>query len=160
VPRNGPRRRARDLIGLFALTVAVSSLFLLVRMDVQTVSARELAARRSDAIAFFTVDYAFVVLYAMLGPLALWRFGTTLPSRGGRVPSWVAIGAVALAVGGLFDLVENSLLLASSSSVRTSLVDLAHVLAWPKYAFGGLGFVLAAVGLGHAIRRVRGRGVA
>jgi hypothetical protein len=135
------------LLGVFGVALVIAALFLvLTEPDIQTAGARELAARHSDAVAFFTLDYVFVVVYAVAGAHALWRFGETLAMPGGgsaRVPSWVAVGVVALAAGGVLDAIENALLLAASSSGDAGPVRIAHLLAIPKWAFGGIGFLVA-----------------
>jgi len=152
------RGPARFLLGTFAITLAWAGLFLTVDPGVQGVDAEELVARAGDARAFFTVDVVFVVLYAVAGPIALWTYGRTLAGdSNGHVLAWLAIGVVGLAAGGAFDLAENVLLLAASSHVHEFAVDLAHALAYPKYAFGGAGFLVALIALPGAVRRARGR---
>jgi hypothetical protein len=155
------RARAITLLVVFGAVLAVSGLFwVLTEPSIQGAPVGELAERRSDAVAFFTLDYLFVVLYAVAGPIALWRFGTTLASDRGRVPSWVALGALLLVVGGIVDAVENALLLTASSSGNAGSVDLAHSLVVPKYALVGLGFLLSLRAVWHAARALRGAGAA
>jgi hypothetical protein len=155
------RASAIALLAVFATALVLGVLlFVLVDPGIQLVGAEELASRRSDAVAYFTLDLAFVVVYAMAGPIALWRLGRALaPANGeGRIPSWLAIAAVALVVGGLMDAVENVLLLSASSAVDPEKVRLAHLLAVPKYLFGAVGFVLSLRAVAAALRVVRGAG--
>lgn len=149
------RTRAITLLVVFGAALVLSGLLLfLTDPGIQVAPVEELVARRTDAVAYFTLDYVFVVVYAVAGPIALWRFGTTL----GRVPSSVLVAALALVAGGIVDAVENTLLLTASSSGSASSVELAHALALPKYALGGLGFLLSLRAVGLAIRALRGSG--
>ncbi|MCA1727049.1 MAG: hypothetical protein LC722_05185 [Actinobacteria bacterium] len=147
--RRGP---ALALLAVFGLAVVIGVLFfVLTDPAIQTVDAAELVRRRSDAVAFFTLDYLFVVVYAVAGPIALWRFAGTLD----RVPRWLVAGVAALALGGLFDAAENALLMSASSSGGQRGVDLAHRLAIPKYVLGAIGLIVAVRAVAMAARAVR-----
>ena len=63
------------------------------------------------------------------------------------------LAAPLLAAGGLVDLAENTLLLASTGSVAEGRVDAAHALAVPKVGLFVPGAVLALLVAGHAWRR-------
>lgn len=153
------RPRAITLIAVFGTALVVSALFWIVtEPGIQGAPVDELIRRRSDAVAFFTLDYVFVVVYAVAGPIALWRFGRTLASGGGRMPSWLALAVSLLVLGGIADAVENTLLLTASSSGSASSVDLAHALVLPKYGLGGLGFLLSVRAVWLAVRALRGAG--
>jgi hypothetical protein len=153
------RGAARALLAAFAAALVVGALFpVLTEPGVQGVGVQELVARRSDAVAYFTLDLVFVVVYAVVGPIVLWRFGRARSGTPeGRVPRWIGIATVSLVVGGMCDAVENVLLLGASTSGNREAVDLAHALGWPKYAFGAVGFVLVLAVLPDAWRRARGR---
>ncbi|MEX2459531.1 MAG: hypothetical protein WD770_11180 [Actinomycetota bacterium] len=154
------RGRAITLLAVFGAALVVSGLFwILAEPGIQGAPVDELVRRRSDAVALFTLDYLFVVLYTVAGPIALGRFGTTLASARGRVPSWVALAGLLLVVGGIVDAVENTLLLTASTSGSASSVDLGHALALPKYALGGLGFLLSLRAVWLAVRALRRSGV-
>lgn len=151
--------RARGIAVLVAFggaVVLVALAVLLADPGIQTVDAEELARRRADAVRFFTLDFLLVVVYAVAGPVVLWRFGRALGAASGRVPSWLAVAVVALVAGGAFDFVENVLLLSASSSGSESVVRLAHVLAVPKYAFGVAGLILSLRAVGLAVAALRG----
>lgn len=154
-----PSRAAIALLTVFGVALVIVALFpILADPGIQTVDAQELAARRSDAVAFFTLDYLFIVVYTVAAPIALWRFGKTLANPGGgsgRAPSWLAIAVVALVAGGMLDAIENAMLLAASSSADASLVRLAHLLAIPKWIFGIGGFLLSLRAIAAAVKVLR-----
>ena len=138
------RSRAITVVALFAATLLLA-LVLLLAFDpgVQTISAQELADRRDDARAFLIADYGFVLLYAVLSPIAIWRFA--------RARAAVAL----LAAAGLVDAVENTLLLSATGSVSEGAVDAAHALALPKFALFAAGAVLALIVYARALRTLR-----
>lgn len=115
---------------MFAATLALG-IFLLIAFDsgVQQLDADELVADRDDARAFLIADYFFIALYAVLSPLAIWRFGTAL---GAARPTSIRLAPLFLAAGGLFDAIENTLLLSATGSVSEGAVDAAHAAAFPK----------------------------
>ncbi len=155
----GTRGAARALLATFAAALVVGALFpVLTEPGVQVVGVEELVARRSDALAYFTLDLLFVVLYAVVGPIVLWRFGRARSGTpDGRVPRRIGVAAVSLVLGGMCDAVENVLLLGASTSGNREAVDLAHALAWPKYAFAAVALVLVLAVLPDAWREARGR---
>ena len=155
------RSRARLVVIAFAATVAFG-LMLTLAFDpqVQEMDAVELADRASDARAFLIADLFFPLLYAVLAPLALWRFGAAL--RAGesgvdpRPPRWVIASVVLLAGAGLCDWAENALLLIATESESQGTVDAAHAMAVPKIAFSAVGAALSLPALARAIGVLRG----
>ena len=151
------RRRGIAVLAVFGLAVVVLALtVVLADPGVQMADAAELVRRRADAVAFFTLDLLLVVVYAVAAPIVLWRFGLVLGAGSGRVPGWLAVAAVALAIGGAFDLVENVLLLGASSNGSDSAVRLARPLAVPKYALAAVGLILSLRAVGLAVAALRG----
>ena len=150
-------RRARPVLALLAATLAVGiALLVLFDPDVQTVDAAQLVERRGDARAFLVADYVFVALYAILSPIALWRFGAAV--GGGAAPAWIVAAALVLAAAGVVDAVENTLLAVATGGESQDTVDAAHALAVPKVALFSAGALLAlAVNL-RALRALRGGG--
>lgn len=143
---------------MFAVVVAAAALFwVLTEPDVQNAGVEELVERRSDAVAFFTYDYVFVVVYGVIAPVALWRFGASalVGTRPGTPPAWLVASALLLGAGALFDAVENTVLLLASSNGDAGWVDLGHALAVPKYALGGIGGLIALRAVWMAARTVR-----
>jgi hypothetical protein len=139
-------RRAQVVLALLVATIALGVVLLVAfDPDVQTVDAGELVDRRDDARAFLVADYAFVVLYAVLSPLAIWRFGAR-PAR---------LAAPLLAAAGLVDATENTLLLAATGTVSEGAVDAAHALAVPKIALFVAGALLAMVVNVRAVQVLR-----
>lgn len=138
------RARAIAVLALFAATLLLG-LVLLVFFDpeVQTVSSDELVARRNDARAFLIADYFFVLLYAVLSPIAIWRFARALPA------------VLLLAAAGVVDATENTLLLTATGTGSEGAVDAAHALELPKVALFVLGAVLALVVNVRAARVLR-----
>jgi hypothetical protein len=123
--------RARAVVALFVATLALGIVLLVAfEPDVQTIDADELASRSDDARAFFIGDYFFIALYAVLSPIAIWRFGGALGS--GRPPTWIMLAAWLLAGAGVFDAAENALLLSATGSSSPGTVDAAHAVAIPK----------------------------
>jgi hypothetical protein len=123
--------RARVVLALFVATLALG-IILSVAFDpeVQTIDAKELPTRSGDARSFLIADFFFIVLYALLSPIAIWRFGSALGS--GRPPAWIMLAALLLVGAGIFDAIENSLLLSATGSVSEGRVDAAHAVAIPK----------------------------
>ena len=138
--------RARAIL-VVALLVAALLLALLLLLafdpEVQTIPAAELADRRDDARAFRIGDYVFVLLYAVLSPIAIWRFARALPA------------VVFLAAAGIVDATENTLLLSATGSVDEGAVDAAHALALPKFGLFAVGAVLALIVHFRAVRTLR-----
>jgi hypothetical protein len=149
-PRDAIVGRARVVLALFAATL-VAGLILLVAfdVDVQTVDAEELVARQDDARAFFAGDYVFVVLYGVLSPLAIWRFGAAVGA------GWMRFAALALLGAAVFDATENALLLAATGSVSQDTVDAAHAVAIPKTVLFLVGAALALAVDWRAARALR-----
>lgn len=148
-------RRATVVLALLASTVAMG-LVLLIAFDpsVQTASAGELVKRQGAARAFLIVDFFFVVVYGVLLPIAIWRFGSRL--SGGRPPGWVAAAALLLLAAGVVDAVENALLLSATGSVSVGRVDAAHTLEAPKVVLFVAGAVMALAVNYRAARVLRG----
>jgi len=120
--------------------------------DIQDIDADELVARSDDARAFLAADYLFIVLYAILSPIAIWRFGTTLGD--GSPPLWIRLAPLCLAAG-VFDAIENTLLLSATDSASSGAVDAAHAVAIPKGALFVAGAALAIAALVRAIQVLR-----
>jgi hypothetical protein len=149
------RTPAIVVLCLFAASLAWGLVLLFAfDPDVQQDSATELVARADDARAFLIADYAFIALYAIGSPLALWRFGSALEV--GRPPLWIAAGALMLALCGVVDATENALLLSATGSVSEGAVDAAHALTVPKLVLFGGGLVLAIVANVKALQVLRG----
>jgi hypothetical protein len=148
-------RRAAAVLALLLATVTVGIVLLVAfDTDVQTVNARELVQRGHDAREFFAGDYVFILLYAVLSPIALWRFGAGL----GRSPRlWTWAGALLLVGAGLFDSTENALLLSATGSPSQGSVDAAHVVAVPKTVLFVLGALLVLAANARAIAVLRTR---
>ena len=149
------RSRAAWVTIVFAATVVVGIALLVAFVpDVQTMDADELVANKDDARAFFAGDYVFVVLYAVLSPIAYWRFGAAL--TGGSPPTWIKL-TLLLAAGGVFDAIENALLLSSTGSASQDRVDAAHAVAIPKTVLFVAGALFAIATVVRAVRVVRAR---
>ena len=144
------RRRAPAVLAAFVASLLVA-LVLAVAFDpgVQTVGARELVDRQDDARAFLAGDFLFVLLYAVVSPIVLWRFGRAAASR------WAAAAAVLLALAGLVDLTENVLLLSATDTVSADAVDAAHGLEVPKVGLFVAGLIPAIVANWQAARSLR-----
>jgi uncharacterized membrane protein len=150
------RPRAWWVAILFAATVVLGLVLLFAfDTDVQTIDADELVRRKDDARAFFAGDYVFVVLYAVLSPIAIWRFGAAL--TGGSPPTWIKLSLL-LTAGGVFDAIENALLLSSTGSASQDRVDAAHAVAIPKTIFFVAGAVVSITALVRAVRVLRTSG--
>jgi hypothetical protein len=123
------RSRALALVGL-TLAVLAFGIVLLTAFDpgVEMLDAEELVARSDDAQAFLIADYFYIVLYSLLLPATLWRFGESLGDAG--PPTWVRAAALLFMAAGVVDLVENTLLITSTDSVSQGSVDAAHVAGW------------------------------
>ncbi len=149
-----PHSRARAVLAVFVATIAVGILLLVAfEPEVQTVSAEELVERSDDARAFLIADYFFVILYAVLSPLAIWRFGYALAS--GSPPAWIKLTALLLVAAGLVDATENTLLLSATGSVSEESVDAAHALEIPKVTLFAAGALLAIVANVRAAKTLR-----
>jgi hypothetical protein len=137
-------RAAWVVIAVFLASV-IYGLVLLAAFDpgVQGLDPAELFDRKDDARAFLVADFFFPLLYGLAFPTAAWRFGRWL--TGGRPPWWCIAATVALALGGVLDLIENVLLLDAIDNESTDLVDTAHAIATPKLVAGGVGDLLAIV---------------
>jgi hypothetical protein len=122
--------------------------------EIQDIGADELVARNDDARAFLIADYVFVVTYAVLSSIAIWRFGAAL--TGGSPPAWIKIAAALLLAAGLVDATENTLLLSATGSVSEGAVDAAHALAVPKVTLFVAGAALAIVVNVRAAQVLRG----
>ena len=154
MPMSDPvRASAVRVPALLAATIAVGVLLLvLFEPEVQTVDAEELVARRDDARSFLIADYVFVVLYGVLSPLAIWRFGT---SAGAASRAWVRLPVLLLPAAGLVDAVENGLLLSATGSVSSGRVDAAHALEVPKVVLFVAATAFALVANVQAVRALR-----
>jgi hypothetical protein len=136
------RSHARAVVATLVATLALAVLLLVAfEPDVQTVGADELVARRGEARAFLIGDYVFVVVYGLLSPIAIWRFGRALGS--GAPPRWFVLTALLLGAAGIVDAAENTLLLAATGSPSKATVDAAHALEVPKVALFAAGALLA-----------------
>ncbi|HYU58227.1 MAG TPA: hypothetical protein VEO00_09290 [Actinomycetota bacterium] len=149
-------RRAWAVIALFAVATALATALLTFPQDIQTSGLAELQSKAQEARDFFTADYVFIVLYGLLGPVALWRFGRAI-GRDGHPPLWLRLGILFLAGGGIVDALENTLIVLSLQATGDGALVAAHALAIPKYAFAFPGFALALVALVRAIRSLATR---
>ena len=141
---------------MFAATLALGIVLLVAfEPEVQTIDADELVARADDARAFLIADYVFVVSYAILSPLVIWRFGSAL--TGGSPPGWIMLTALLLIAAGLVDATENALLLSATDSESEGAVDAAHALEIPKVALFVAGTLLAIVANVRAVKALRQR---
>jgi hypothetical protein len=141
---------------MFAATLTLGIVLIVAfEPDIQTTDAKDLVARRDDARAFLAVDYVFIAFYAVLSPLAIWRFGSALTS--GSPPRWIKLTALLLVAAGLVDATENALLLSATGSVSEGAVDVAHALKIPKFTLFGLGAALALRANVWAWRELRRR---
>jgi hypothetical protein len=140
---------------MFAVTLTMGIVLLVAfEPEVQTIDARELIARQSDARQFLVADYLFVAFYAILSPIAIWRFGATL--TGGSPPAWIKLTALLLVAAGLVDATENALLLSATDSVSEGAVDAAHSLEIPKttlFVAGTLFAIVANIRAAGALRK-------
>lgn len=128
----------------FAATLVLGGILLLFfDPSVQQASAEELARRSGDARAFLIADLFFIVLYAVVSPVAWLRFGR---ARTVRAPVWIVLAAMLAFAGGAVDALENALLLSATGSRSGSAVDTAHSLAPFK-----VGLFVAAGLLGLAV---------
>jgi hypothetical protein len=154
--KHAVRLRAAAVLTMLAATLALGIVLLIFfEPEVQTVDADELVARKDDARAFLAADYLFIVFYAVLSPLAAWRFGSAL--TGGSPPGWIKAAALVLAAAGLVDLAENTLLLSATGSVSEDAVDAAHALEIPKVALFVAGTLLAVAVNVRAAKALRER---
>jgi hypothetical protein len=134
--------RALAVLGMFVVTLGIGVILLVAfEPEVQTIEAAELVARSDDARAFLIADYVFVISYAILSPLAIWRFGSAIAA--GTPPGWMKLTALLLLAAGLVDATENTLLLSATGSVSEGAVDAAHGLEIPKVTLFVAGTALA-----------------
>ena len=141
---------------MFTATLALGIVLLIAfEPEIQTIDADELVARSDDARAFLIADYVFVAFYAILSPLAIWRFGSAL--TGGSPPGWIKLTALLLMAAGLVDATENTLLLSATDSESEGAVDAAHALEIPKVILFVSGTLLAIVANLRAVKALRQR---
>ena len=141
---------------MFAATLTMGIVLLVAfEPEVQTIDARELVDRRDDARQFLVADYLFVALYAILSPLAIWRFGASI--NPGSPPLWIKLTAVFLVAAGLVDATENALLLSATDAVSEGAVDAAHSLEIPKVTLFTAGALFAVAVNVRAVRELRSR---
>ena len=149
------RAAAKLVLAAFVATVLLGLLlWVAFDVEVQTIDAAELSSRRDDARAFFAGDYVFIVVYAILTPLALWRFGRGLQ---GTARTVALVAAVLFVVAGVVDAIENALLLSAAGSGSQSTVDTAHGLAVPKVLLFVAATLPALVTDWRALQVLRGR---
>ena len=147
------RSRAIAVIGAFAGAVVLGIVLLIAfEPDVQQAGAVELVAREDDARSFFVADFVFILLYAVLSPLAIWRFGATIE---GGPPRWISAAVVILPLAGLVDAIENVLIWSAAGSPSPDTVDAAHSLAIPKVVLFVAGSACAVGALVKAVRALR-----
>jgi uncharacterized membrane protein len=150
------RSRAIAVLAMFAASLTLGIVLLVAfEPEVQTIDAAELVARQDDARAFLIADYVFVIFYAVLSPIAIWRFGSVL--GGGSAPGWIKLTALLLVAAGLVDATENTLLLSASGSVSEGAVDAAHALEIQKVTLFAAGTVLAIFANVRAAKTLRER---
>jgi hypothetical protein len=155
--RYGLRARAVAVLAMLGATLALAAVLLIFfEPEIQTIEARELVARKDDARAFLIADYLFIVFYAVLSPIAIWRFGKAL--TGDSPPGWIKAAALLLAAAGLVDTAENTLLLSATGSLSEDTVDAAHALEIPKVAPFAAGALLAVAVNVRAAQTLRDHG--
>ena len=148
--------RARAVLIMFAVTLTMGIVLLVAfEPEVQTIDARELVARQSDAREFLVADYLFVVLYAVLSPIAIWRFGASIGP--GSPPLWIKLTAFFLVAAGLVDATENTLLFSATDAVSEGAVDAAHSLEIPTIMLFTAGVLFAIAATVRAVRALRGQ---
>jgi uncharacterized membrane protein len=154
----GARSRASAVILIFVLTLMLGVILVTAfNPSIQTMPASDLVHHRTDARAFLLVDYGFIALYALLSPIAFWRFGRELGET--KPPMWIQITVSLLVLAGLLDLAENSLLLSSTTSQNRQAVDAAHALSIALnvlFFAGVLMSVFVVVKAARALQRWRG----
>ena len=147
------RGRAWAVIAAFGASVALGLVLLaFFEPDVQQANPGELVERQDDARSFFAADYVFILLYALLSPIAIRRFGEALPEG---PPRWLTAAVLLLPLAGLVDATENALLLSATGSPSEGAVDFAHALAIPKIALFVAGAACAVAAVVRAIRELR-----
>lgn len=146
------RSRARAVVWTFVAALAMGvALLLFFDPEVQQHSARELL-RDDDANTFFAADFIFVLLYAVISPIAIWRY-SQVAAAGNR--GWMRAAAIILPLAGLVDATENVLLWSAAGEFSPDAVDFAHSLVVPKLVFFLSGTVLSIYTLVYAIRALR-----
>jgi protein-S-isoprenylcysteine O-methyltransferase Ste14 len=150
------RPRAIIVLAAFVATLALGLVLLaFFEPEVQDIGAAELVDRKDEAREFLVADYFFILVYGVLSPIAIWRFGGAL--AGGSPPGWMKLTAVLLVAAGLVDATENTLLLSATDSVSEDTVDAAHALVVPKVGLFVAGALLAIVANFRAARTLAGR---
>ena len=104
---------------------------------------------------FLVADYLFIALYAILSPIAIWRFGSSI--NGGSPPLWIKLAALLLLAAGVVDATENTLLFSATDAVSEDAVDAAHSLEIPKVTLFTAGTLLAIAVNARAVRGLRRR---
>jgi hypothetical protein len=141
---------------MFAATLTMGIVLLVAfEPEVQTIDAPDLVAQRNDARQFLVADYLFVALYAILSPIAIWRFGGSI--NPGSPPLWIKLTVLFLVAAGLVDATENALLLSATDAVSEGAVDAAHSLEIPKVTLFVAGTLFAIVANVRAVRALRSR---
>lgn len=143
------RGAAAGVIAAFVATLALGLVLLFAfAVEIQTVGAGELVERADDARAFLIPDYAFLILYGLVSPLALIGYRNAL----GAPPRWIAWAAIPLALGAVVDAVENALLWTATDAPAPGTVATAHALALPKMLLFVAGTLLFLAAVAHAVR--------
>jgi hypothetical protein len=150
------RSAAKAVLAMFAVVLTLG-IVLLIAFDpeVQTIGPDELVSRSDDARRFLIADYVFVLCYAILSPLAIWRFGSALAA--GSPPGWIKLTVLLLVAAGLIDAAENTLLLSATGSESEGAVDAAHALRIPKVTLFLAGAAFAVAANVRAVRALRNR---
>jgi uncharacterized membrane protein len=155
-PLRDLRPRAVAVLIMFTATLTLGVVLLVAfEPEIQTIDAHDLVARSDDARAFLIADYLFVACYAILSPLAIWRFGIFLGAS--SPPRWIKLTVLLLVAAGLVDATENTLLLSATGSVSEAAVNAAHALEIPKVSLFVSGAALAIVVNLCAARTLRPR---
>jgi hypothetical protein len=143
------RGRAWAVIAAFGATLLFGlALTVFFEPDVQ----QALVERQDDARSFFAADYVFIVLYALLSPIAIRRFGEVLE---GDPPRRLTAAVLLLPLAGLVDATENALLLSATDAPSEGAVDFAHALAIPKIALFVAGAACAVAVVVRAVKELR-----
>jgi hypothetical protein len=149
----GERSRAGGVLGAFGASVLLGlALLVFFEPDVQQADAAELVARSDDARAFFVADYVFIVLYGIVSPLAIRRYGAEIE---GGPQWWVTAAVLLLPLAGVVDATENALLYSATDTISADTVDFAHALAIPKIVLFVAGAACAVAVVVRAIRALR-----
>ena len=147
------RGRAWAVLAAFGTTLLFGlALTVFFEPDVQQAGTAELVERQDDARSFFAADYVFIVLYALLSPIAIRRFGEVLQ---GDPPRRLTAAVLLLPLAGLVDATENALLLSATDAPSEGAVDFAHALAIPKIALFVAGAACAVAVVVRAVKELR-----